>query len=144
MFLDLFKIHEGATFVLGGTGFGIYSNSCSAMNLDTWNSLEPGVQKIIIEAREASIANFSANASAKDKIFYDKFKKAGVKMIKMSKKDKQKLKDRLLPDYWEEIKAKQNKFNSKNLKYMNFSSKYQLYFILLPKSQQTPAAFSNF
>ena len=75
----LVTLHEGATFVLGGTGFGIYSNSLSTMNLDTWNSLEPGVQKIIIEAREASIANFSENASAKDKIFYDKFKKAGVK-----------------------------------------------------------------
>ena len=121
--LDLFKIHEGATFVLGGTGFGIYSNSCSVMNLDTWNSLEPGVQKIIIEAREASIANFSENASAKDKMFYDKFKKAGVKMIKMSKKEKQKLKDRLLPDYWQEIKDKQNKYNPSFGKLMDIYAK---------------------
>ena len=121
--LDLFKIHEGATFVLGGTGFGIYSNSLSTMNLDTWNSLEPGVQKIIIEAREASIANFSENASAKDKIFYDKFKKAGVKMIKMSKKEKEKLKDRLLPDYWDKLKAKQNKFNPSFGKLMDVYAK---------------------
>ena len=109
--LDLFKIHENATFVLGGTGFGIYSNSCSVMNLDTWNSLEPEVQKIIMDAREISVSHFAKAASAKDQMFYDKFKKAGVKMIKMTSSEKQKLKDTLLPDYWDKIKEKQNKFN---------------------------------
>ena len=66
--LDLFKIHEGATFVLGGTGFGIYSNSCSVMNLDTWNSLEPGVQKIIIEDKVAKGVEVIINEK-KEKIF---------------------------------------------------------------------------
>ncbi|MEE3121655.1 MAG: TRAP transporter substrate-binding protein DctP [SAR324 cluster bacterium] len=121
--LDLFKIHEHATFVLGGTGFGIYSNSCSVMNLDTWNSLEPGVQKIIIDAREASISNFAQAASTKDQKFYDKFKKAGVKMIKMTPNEKQKLKDRLLPNYWEKIKTKQNKFNPSFGKLMDIYAK---------------------
>ena len=44
-------------------------------------------------------------------------------MIKMSKKEKQKLKDRLLPDYWEEIKAKQNKFNPSFGKLMDVYAK---------------------
>jgi TRAP-type C4-dicarboxylate transport system substrate-binding protein len=121
--LDLFKIQENATYVLGGTGFGIYSNSCSVMNLDTWNSLEPEVQKIIMDAREISVSHFAKAASAKDQIFYDKFKKAGVKMIKMSPSEKQKLKDTLLPDYWDKIKEKQNKFNPNFGKMMDIYAK---------------------
>ena len=81
------------------------------MNLDTWNSLEPEVQKIIMDAREISVSHFAKAASAKDQMFYDKFKKAGVKMIKLTSSEKQKLKDTLLPGYWDKIKEKQNKFN---------------------------------
>ena len=47
----------------------------------------------------------------------------GKDLTKLREKEKQKLKDRLLPDYWEEIKAKQNKYNPSFGKLMDIYAK---------------------
>jgi TRAP-type C4-dicarboxylate transport system substrate-binding protein len=111
--LNVFKLDEHLKFVAGGSGFGIYSNTMMAMNLDTWNSFEPELQKIILEARDVGIAKHAELASNQDRKIYEKFKTNGVEMFRISPAEAKMFKDKLLPGYWDSIKAKQNKVNPK-------------------------------
>jgi len=106
--LNVFHLDEYLEFVAGGSGFGIYANTMMAMNLDTWNDFEPELQQICMDAREVAVAKHAALASEQDQAIYDAFKAAGVHMYKLDPVEAQRLKDALLPDYWDGIKESSN------------------------------------
>jgi len=107
---DTLKIGELSDQIVD-LGMGMYFFGWTVMNLDKWNSMSPELQDVFIEASKTGPKAMLASVLAGDIRRYKKFKDRGVDLFRLPQDEINRIRDALLPTYWERSVADVAKSN---------------------------------
>lgn len=135
------RLYEKAPFILD-LGIGTYAAAGTFINLDKWKKLPDDVKKVMEEVAKEALTKQPELFMQADKKAYELYKKAGVKTVVFSDKDKAQLKNLIVPEQWNDWVANMEKKGLPSKKFFeaykasvekyNSESKYVSPFVRFP------------